>query len=213
MKAHRLFFALLLAAPAAQAGVSYATDLTRLQQDEQKAVQAALEPLNRRYADALQVLFRKATAEGDLDTAVKIKAELQRLGVNVAAAAAVPATTALGAGTTEDATVKIDAKSNEGTLVGPGKRGQHIKLQYVDGKWTASDKPMSPDEPSHPMQQVQVFGTSGGKEEVIAVVPGGTKHRAFLQVLKKDYEEIRLRINDGERGDDSGEVTYKAAIK
>ena len=203
--------ALLIAAPSARAGASYASDLARLQQEQQKAVQAALEPVNRRYADALQALFRRATAEGDLDTAVKIKAELQRLGVNVGA---VGATAAPLPGTAlEDAVFKIDAHSNEGTLVGPGKKGQHLRIQYVDGKWISSKTAMSPDEPSHPMQQVQVFGILGGQEEVIAVVPGGTKHRAFLQLLKKDYEEVRLRANDGERSDNSGEVIYKAAIK
>ena len=61
---------------------------------------------------------------------------------------------------------------------------------------------------------MQIVGiTPAGVEEVIAVVPGGTKRRTFSEGLKKDYSEVRLRCNDGNRSDNSGVVKYKASIR
>lgn len=88
-------------------------------------------------------------------------------------------------------------------------------MAYVEGTWSGGDgEQRSPDEPPHPISQVQIVGiTPAGVEEVIAVVPGGTKRRTFSEGLKKDYSEVRLRCNDGNRSDNSGVVKYKASIR
>jgi hypothetical protein len=66
----------------ALAQVSYSTDLQRLKDEHQKSVQAAVEPLNRRYGVDLESLLRKATQSGDLDTALKVREEMKALGVS-----------------------------------------------------------------------------------------------------------------------------------
>ena len=87
-------------------------------------------------------------------------------------------------------------------------------MQYVEGMWVASaEEHRSPDEPTHPMQQVEIIGITPAGEEVIALVPGGTKRHAFSEGLRKDYSEVRLRCHDGTRNDNSGSVKYKAAIR
>jgi hypothetical protein len=48
--------------------------------DREKQVAAAVDAINRRYKDALDKLFRRATQEANLDLASKIRAELQALG-------------------------------------------------------------------------------------------------------------------------------------
>ncbi len=78
---------LLFLAPA-RAQTDTATEFTRLQKDQQQAIKAALEPLNRRYIEALQQLLRRSTASGDLDTAVKVREELKHLGVTMTASGA-----------------------------------------------------------------------------------------------------------------------------
>jgi len=79
MKFLHVFIPLAVGSTAFSADSQFAIELGRLQQDQHHAVQAALEPVNRRYADALQALLRRATSSGDLDTAVKIKAELEKV--------------------------------------------------------------------------------------------------------------------------------------
>jgi hypothetical protein len=63
------------------------SELTQLQAQHAKALAAAVEPVNRRQIAALEMLQRKATQANDLDTAIKIKAELAKLGVATSAAA------------------------------------------------------------------------------------------------------------------------------
>ena len=94
------------------------------------------------------------------------------------------------------------------------KKGQRLHIQYVDGLWiTAGTKLVSPDNAPHQYAKVVVIGVAEGKEEVVMIVPSGTKARPFSDALKKDYEQVFLRINDDVKSDNSGEVTYKATIK
>jgi hypothetical protein len=69
---------------------SYDGDFSRLREQQRKAVQAALEPVNRQYAAALDQLLRKAMQAGDLATATKVKEELTRVAPTTAAGAVVP---------------------------------------------------------------------------------------------------------------------------
>ena len=61
-------------------------DLKQLQEQREKALAAAAEPVNRRYLAALEALQRRATQTNDLETAIKIKEELQKLGAAAPAA-------------------------------------------------------------------------------------------------------------------------------
>ena len=114
----------------------------------------------------------------------------------------------------EQTQIVISSRSKTGTALGPAKKGQRLHIQYVDGLWiTAGTKLVSPDNAPHQYAKVVVIGVAEGKEEVVMIVPSGTKARPFSDALKKDYEQVFLRINDDVKSDNSGEVTYKATIK
>jgi hypothetical protein len=61
-------------------------EFTQLQEQQAKAVAAALEPVNRRYQLALETLLRRATQASDLQTAVLVSDELKKLGVSTSGA-------------------------------------------------------------------------------------------------------------------------------
>ena len=72
-----------------------AREMKVLQDQREKAIADATEPINRRYSASLEQLLRRAMQNNDLDTANKIRAELQKLGVT-ASARGVGSGTALG---------------------------------------------------------------------------------------------------------------------
>jgi hypothetical protein len=80
------FAILLLASAAGQTDT--ARELKQLQDQRDKAISTAAEPINRRYAASLEQLLRRAIQTSDLDTANKIRAELQKLGVTASAVGA-----------------------------------------------------------------------------------------------------------------------------
>lgn len=57
-------------------------DLTALRESWQKAQKAALEPVDRRYAEALNVLRARFTKEGNLDSVLAVQGELDSLAAN-----------------------------------------------------------------------------------------------------------------------------------
>jgi hypothetical protein len=72
---------LIVVALAARAfAQSYSDDFTKLREQQQKSIQAAVEPINRRYVEALEQLLHKATQAGDLTTALAVREELGRYG-------------------------------------------------------------------------------------------------------------------------------------
>lgn len=54
----------------------YLREFTQIQEQRDKAITAAIEPVNRRYQASLEQLMRKATQANDLDTANRIKQSL-----------------------------------------------------------------------------------------------------------------------------------------
>ena len=71
---------LTVTAPFLFADSQFGTELKQLQDQREKALAAATEPVNRRHQAALESLLRRATQANDLDAALKIKEELQKLG-------------------------------------------------------------------------------------------------------------------------------------
>lgn len=59
---------------------SYEQELKQLTEDRDRALASAAEPINRRYKASLEQLLRKATQNGDLQTALKIDEALRNLG-------------------------------------------------------------------------------------------------------------------------------------
>jgi hypothetical protein len=57
---------------------SYERDLAQLREQREQAKAAVVEPIERRYQVALEQLLRRATQGGDLDTALKVKEELEK---------------------------------------------------------------------------------------------------------------------------------------
>ena len=54
-------------------------EFVQLREQRAKAVAAAVDPINRKYQATLDQLLRRATQGNDLDTAIKLKAELERV--------------------------------------------------------------------------------------------------------------------------------------
>ena len=209
---HVICFLLILSA------MAWADDV-QLPAEGQRAMKeydAAVDGAKKRLVAQLQAVMQSETTRGHLDAAVAIRNKIAEL----APGAAAPAVAALAVTPTPPGAVagaeqvfSIDGHDDKGTLVGPGKRGQRIHAQYVEGTWSiGGTEQRSPEEPTHPISQVQIVGITPAGEEIIAVVPGGTKRHAFSEGLKKDYSEVRLRCNDGNRTDNSGVVKYKASI-
>jgi len=66
------------------ADAQLALDLKALQEQHNKALATAVEPVNRRYKESLEQLLRSAIQRNDLDIAVKIKEEIAKLGFEAA---------------------------------------------------------------------------------------------------------------------------------
>lgn len=174
-----------------------------------QSVERATEPFKARYLTDLGRLRETFTRAGKLNEALAVENEIRSLGGQPAAPLTAAPNDAASKGT-----ITISARSDAGVTLGPAKKGQRLKVQYVEGQWTSSGNvPVSPDSAPHAFVKVAVVGVTAGKEEVITMVPSGTKQRAFSDDFKKDYEQVFLRINDHTKADNSGEVTYKASIK
>lgn len=70
----------LLALSLSAAESPYQRDFDQLRVQKEKAVAAAVEPLNRHYKEALDQLYRRTVQANDAATAEQIKAELKQLG-------------------------------------------------------------------------------------------------------------------------------------
>ncbi len=174
-----------------------------------ESVRRATEPFKTKYLSELGRLRETYTRAGKLSEALAIENEIRSLtGQGALPMAAITSDAAA------KQTISISSRSDTGAALGPAKKGQRIRVQYVDGTWTSSgNTQVSPDNAPHAFAKVAVVGVAGGKEEIIMMIPNGTKTRPFNEDFKKDYEQVFLRINDHTKADNSGDVTYKAAIK
>jgi hypothetical protein len=72
-------------------------ELTQLQQQRDKALQSATEPIQRSYRQGLEALARRATQAGDLEAAELLRKELEKLGGPEAAESLASPTVSAGA--------------------------------------------------------------------------------------------------------------------
>ena len=70
---------IFLAAGSLFAETAYQRELQQLKEQRDKAVATAVEPINRRYKDSLELLLKRSTQGNDLDTALKVKEAMQHL--------------------------------------------------------------------------------------------------------------------------------------
>ena len=142
--------------------VLHAAD-AQLPADAQRAMKeydATVEVAKKRLVAQLQAALQGATTRGQLDAALAIRNKIAELApgtvppVGAAPAVVAPMGGAAAGGVAEQV-FAIEAGDNKGTLLGPVKKGQRIKIQYVEGTWSVSEGKMrSPEEPFHAMQQV-----------------------------------------------------------
>ena len=64
------------------AGSPLEREYQTLREQHEKALAATAEPINRRYQATLEQLLRRATQGNELETALKIKAEIKQLGLS-----------------------------------------------------------------------------------------------------------------------------------
>jgi hypothetical protein len=74
-------------------------EFTQLQEQHEKALETAAEPVNRRYQTALETLLRRATQARDLKTANKISEQLKKIVVTLPEAPTIESLTAFLVGT------------------------------------------------------------------------------------------------------------------
>lgn len=72
----------VLSTPQAWGQITYGNNLQDLKEQRDKALAAAVDPINRKYQTALEQLMDKATQNKDLESAVKIQEELRILAAN-----------------------------------------------------------------------------------------------------------------------------------
>lgn len=94
MKSKFILLLILTAVASALAETDSAREFRQLQDQRQKALIAAAEPVNRRYQAALEQLFRRATMADDLDTAIAIRSELATVAPASATTTTTPPATA-----------------------------------------------------------------------------------------------------------------------
>jgi hypothetical protein len=149
MKPHLLvsvLFAFAVMVPSLAAESPNERDFKLARAERERALAVAAEPINRRYRDSLDKLFRKATQAAELDLAKAIQAELQAVGGTAAATAAGGAVIPQATTATAGATVgKADLKKliEETTWVSVNKEGEPKGRDFTfhrDGKMIDSKK-------------------------------------------------------------------------
>lgn len=80
MRRLTFLLALVFSAGSLLAASGSEREFQQLTDQRNKAIDAATEPINRRYKSDLETLLRRATQSGDLTAAVKIKEAIARLG-------------------------------------------------------------------------------------------------------------------------------------
>ncbi len=73
---HFILYGLLSLSPCLFGQSPFERDLAKLKSQKQKAVAAAIAPIEFRYQEEIEKLLRKATQAGDLQAALKIRSEL-----------------------------------------------------------------------------------------------------------------------------------------
>ena len=62
---------------------SFERDLAKLTEDRDKALVRASDPIHRKYKELLEQLMQRATRNGDLDTAIKIKEAIAEIPASI----------------------------------------------------------------------------------------------------------------------------------
>jgi len=103
------------------------------------------------------------------------------------------------------------AASSEGYQLGKLNKGQIIKLQYVEGTWSAylGWQPESPDQATMPQHRICIVDESRpGKQHE---VPSGTKTKPFHFKVPDDAQ-YTVRIADPQLQSNTGKVSYAIEI-
>jgi len=152
---------------------------------------------------------------------------MENVAAAKASAPATPAPVALAGAGNQAVTpgtptkVTIQANAKLGVQLGPIRGGQHVTLQYVEGRWAMSggsqanidpEKLINPDESNYPGNSLGIFAVENGEAKMLAGVPNGTKHHPFHFHFLKDYSNVILRIQDGDPADNPGAATYEVTL-
>ena len=123
-------------------------EFNQLQEQRDKAITAAIEPVNRRYQASLEQLMRKATQANDLDTANRIK---QALTITTATSGASVATDSFLGKWVFRSGVWSDSRElkSDGWVIckidGVGKwavNGTELKIDFPNGRWVVLTLPV-----------------------------------------------------------------------
>ncbi len=141
MKTRRYLFTLgclVLAACPLLAETDIGREMNQLQDQHNKAVAAATEPLKRRYQTSLEQLLKRATQANELDTALRIREQLTALGVAAVSPTAKPRYT-------KETLPQLLTTSqwSWSTKAGPPDHSNNTRVTFTKDQFLMSGKPMS----------------------------------------------------------------------
>ena len=185
---------------------SFPPELSAAKEKYDEAIEKAVAPIRANYVKYLERIKDELASNGRLKEALIVENEITVLSK--------PKSNPV----VEDKTKIVDkmelvVDSRLGAQVGPAKEGQTIRLEYESGKWKQGGAGFELRSPDEDGKQVVVVGIIGDKKEELWVVPRDTDRRAFRERFTKNFDEIWLKMNDFNPGDNEGEVVYKITIK
>ena len=165
---------------------------------------------------ALQAVMTDETRRGKLDSALAVKQALENLSGSLATASTngAPSTTTQPP---KIGKVVIQANTKLGAELGSFRTGQHLGLEYMEGKWAMSGekdplKWVSPDEATYVANNLGIYAIENGEARLLAPVPTGTKRHTFHYRFEKDCPLVILRIQDAIPGDNPGYAVYNVTV-
>ena len=208
---------------------SYGDDLPQSAQALIQQMNSDVIAARKRAIDGLERIkateVRRGNSAGENAAAAKIielsKANFADTQAAAQAVAQLTPPPAVGAGTplTASAPAKTEIKANAkfGVSLGAIRPGQHVTLQYVEGRWNLMGQPdpakwFSPDEAPRADNRLGIYSLENGEAKLLSDVPNGTKHHPFHYHFLKNYENVILRIQDGDASDNPGSAIYVVTL-
>jgi len=239
MKVHRninsLVIALLLGETCLHAAEPTELTTLRAQRDKevakiQQEAESSEKRLNEQYLRYLDSLMQRFTRAGDLDAALAVRKEKQRilglLGQEEDLPPTKPSSPATAASLVKTPMGKIAVirgEDKEGTLIGSVAAGTRIIIQYESGKWTHANSAnfpvISPDDipPTRPygeQERVVILAAESKRDNplVLASIPNGTAEHPFEFTFSEPHKLVTLRMSGGDPAGRAGKVQYRYSL-
>lgn len=196
-----------------------ATELQRLRNSYDGAVQRAVKPITETYLQQLKQLRDGYTRSTRLAEANQVEDEIKMVTTRLAALGGVTPAIAGHRAAVLDSRVTIAANTPTGYRLGPVRQGDIVTLQYLEGLWKghghlATVNPDDPQERDDESRLVIARGPTKDKPgDVIVLVPPDTAKKPFTYTFPTTRDDVVLRIHrNSHNPKNPGAVTYQVKI-